>query len=133
MSFEEYNSDLPDHLAAIQSLMDELCWPGDIFSQNATVKKLYKFDALATHPDYRGRGLATKLVNQAFIVAKKSQCDGAIVLATNDYTRKIFNKIGMEVVATKQWKDCVFGGKKLFEEVKSEMVTSHFIRLDKLD
>ena len=64
------------------------------------------------------------------IVARKSKCDGASVLATNDYTRKIFNKIGMEVVASKQWKDCIFGGKRLFEDVKSEMVTSHFIKLE---
>ena len=130
MSFEEYNADLPDHLAAIQCLMDELCWPGDMFSQNPNIKKIYKFDALATHPDYRGQGLATKLVKQAFTVAKKSKCDGATVLATNDYTRKIFNKIGMEVVASKQWKDCIFGGKRLFKDVKSEMVTSHFIKLE---
>ena len=130
MSFEEYNADLPDHFAAIQRLMDELLWPGDIFAQNTTVTKIYKFDALATHPDYRGRGLATKLVNQALVVAKKAQCDGATVLATNDYTRKIFDKVGMEVIGSKQWKDCIFGGKRLFEDVKSEKVTSHFIRLE---
>ena len=39
------------------------------------IKKIYKFDALATHPDYRGKGIATQLIQQALIIAKKSHCD----------------------------------------------------------
>ena len=53
MTFEEYIESLPEGAAAIQSLMDEMCWPGDIFSRDESVKKIYKFDALAIHPDYR--------------------------------------------------------------------------------
>ena len=40
--------------------------------------------AMATHPDHRGKGIARELVKQAFIVAKKAECNGIKVLATSD-------------------------------------------------
>ena len=50
-------------------------------------------------------------------------------LATSDYVRKIVNKMGMEMLASKKWTDCYFGGKQLYKDVKSEMVTTHFIKI----
>jgi GNAT superfamily N-acetyltransferase len=75
MSFEERILTLPETGAAIQTLTDEMCWPGDVFSKDEKIKKIFKFDALATHPNYRGKGIATKLIQQALIIAKKSHCD----------------------------------------------------------
>ena len=81
--------------------------------------------AMATHPDYRGKGIAKELVKQAFIVAKKAECNGIKVLATSDYTRKIFHKMGFETIGTKIWKEC----ENLPNEVDSFGATGHFIRI----
>ena len=53
------------------------------------------------------------------------------VLATSDYVRKIVTNEGMEMLASKKWTDCYFGGKQLYKDVKSEMVTTHFIKIKK--
>ena len=81
--------------------------------------------AMATHPDHRGKGIARELVKQAFIVAKKAECNGIKVLATSDYTRKIFQKMGFETIGTKIWKDC----EHLPNKVDSFGATGHFIRI----
>ena len=70
-TFEKYCQDFPETHAAIMAMFDELMWPGDVFSKYPSVNNIYDMFALATLPDYRGRGLATKLVQQALIVAKK--------------------------------------------------------------
>ena len=35
------------------------------------------------------------------------------------------------MLASKKWTDCYFGGKQLYKDVKSEMVTTHFIKIKK--
>ena len=55
--------------------------------------------------------------------------DGAMVLATSDYTRNILNKLEFELLASKEWKDCLFGGKPIFANVKSELVSAHIIHI----
>ena len=69
--------------------------------------------------------IAKELVKQAFIVAKKAKCNGIKVLATSDYTRKIFKKMGFETIGTKIWKDC----EHLPNKVDSFGATGHFIRI----
>ncbi len=49
-------------------LMDELMFPIDLMNLDHEHKKLMDFVALATRDDYRGRGIAGELVNQAFEV-----------------------------------------------------------------
>ena len=39
MSFEERILTLPETSAAIQTLMDEMCWPGDVFSKGQEISK----------------------------------------------------------------------------------------------
>ena len=67
---------------------------------------------LATHPGYRGRGIGKNLVIESLKLAKQVNCSAAIVLATNDFSRMIFNKIGMKIIATKNWEDCIHNGKR---------------------
>jgi ribosomal protein S18 acetylase RimI-like enzyme len=110
-------------------LFDELMWPGDIFAAHMDCKKIYDMYALGTHPDYRGRGLATKLVLESFKVAKKSDCDCVTVLATNDFSRKIFNNVGMSILKTKPWNECYYDDTKVFGDVKSKHLSSHFMIL----
>lgn len=61
-------------------------------------KKQYRLRAMGTHPDYRGRGLGTKLIARAKnILAKKSVeilwCD-ARVEASEFYSKIGFSKLG---------------------------------------
>jgi hypothetical protein len=69
------------------------------------------------------------LVKQALLVAKKAHCNAATVLATNDYSRKIFVKLGFEILASKAWQDCIYNGKHAFGDVKSEMASAHYLKL----
>jgi len=39
-------------------------------------------------------------------VAKKANCDCAIVLSSNDFTRRIFVKLGMETLKKTSWCQC---------------------------
>ena len=109
--------------------MDEICYPGDLFAKYQDLHKLFDMFAMAVHPEFRGRGLASKMVNQAFIVARKAGCHGASAVATSDYSRKIFNKIGMEEIGSRQWADISFDGKRIFAKTESEKLTSHYIKL----
>ena len=84
---------------------------------------------LATHPNYRGKGIGKTLVVESLKLAKQAGCTAAIVLATNDFSRKIFDKVGMTMIATKDWKDCVHNGKPDFGNVQSKMASSHYLKL----
>jgi len=130
-SFEAYCQDFPSTHAGILCLFDELMHSSDIFRQRPDVTKIYDMFALATLPNYRGKGLATQLVQQALLVAKKAQCNGVTVLASSDYTRRIFNKLGMEVIGSKDWTDLKnpADGKSIFSDVPSEKATAHFKKL----
>ena len=62
------------------------------FSKYPDTTKIYDMFAMAVHPHSRGKGIAKQLLNQALIVAKKANCNATMVLATSDYTWKIFKK-----------------------------------------
>ena len=129
-SFEDYCADFPKTHAAILTLFDEIMHSGDVFQRYPEVTKIYDMFALATLPNYRGRGLATNLVQQALLVAKKADCNGVTVLASSDYTRRIFNKLEMEVIGERQWSDLNYDdGKCIFGDVPSQKATAHFKRI----
>ena len=91
--------------------------------------QFYDMFTLATHPNYRGKGIGKNLVVESLKLAKQAGCTAAIVLATNDFSRKIFDKVGMTMIATKDWKDCVHNGKPDFGNVQSKMASSHYLKL----
>ena len=74
--------------------------------------------------------MAKILVNQALIVAEKADCNAAMVLAVSDYASKIFINMGMEILAEKEWKDCVFDGIKPFGNVQSKNATGYFMKIN---
>ena len=62
-------------------------------------------------------------------MAKKCGCQGAVSVSTNDFSRKIFDNVGMETLRKKNWDEFVIDGKKVFEDVKSAFCASHFIAI----
>ena len=50
--------------------------------------------------EYRGRGIATRLVEEAFQVAKKANCGSTSVYATSPISKRIFEKLGMTLINT---------------------------------
>jgi hypothetical protein len=74
-------------------------------------------------------GIATKLVEESFKFAKKANCDCTTVLVSSDISRKIFDNAGMSVLETKPWNECYYGDTKVFGDVKSKYLSSHFMLL----
>ena len=80
----------------------------EVFGAHAQMNKLYYMIMMTVNPDYRGRGIASQLVECCFEVcellvksflrikyfqlAKLAKCDGALVVATSPFTMKIFEK-----------------------------------------
>ena len=96
------------------TLFDEILHPGDVFSKYPEVTKIFDMFAMAVHPHHRGKGIAKQLLNQAMIVAKKANCNATIVMATSDYTWKIFTKAGLEVIGEKRMERLCFQWCKAF-------------------
>ena len=113
----------------MMSLFDDMMHPGDIFEKHPDRVQMYDMFALSTLPEYRGRGIATKLVQEAFKVAKKAGCDCAVVLATNDLTREIFAKVGMTMLASRPWIECNYDNVIIYGQVESQCLSCHYIDL----
>ncbi len=110
--------------------MDQYNHPDMYFEKNPGVNKLYQMFSLATDPAYRRRGIATELIKQGFKIAKKAGCEGAFVWATSDFSRKIFNNLGMECFHKAQWDSYKLPGTdKLWFDYKvgSECSTQHYM------
>jgi len=129
-SHEENLKTFPPLHASIMTLFDEIMYPGDIFERNPQDKKYHDMFTLATSSGYRGRGIGRTLVAESLKMAKKADCDAAIVLATSDFSRKIFDKLGFEVIASKNWEDCIYNGELAFgHNVPSANATAHYLKL----
>ena len=50
-------------------------------------------------------------------------------MATSDFSRKIFEKLGFDEISSKEWKDIVYDGKQAFENVSAENATAHYLKL----
>ena len=111
------------------TLFDEITFPGDIFEKHLDDSKYYDMFTLATKPGYRGKGIGKKLVQQSLAIAKKAECSAAIVMATSDFSRKIFHNLGFEEISSKNWEEIIYDGKKAFGDVLSENATAHYLKL----
>ena len=113
------------------TLFDEIMYPGDIFDAHPEDSKFYDMFTLATHSEIRGRGVGRRLVEQSLIIAKKAKCSAAIVLATNDFSRRIFDKLGMDVIATRKWENCIYNAacKPAFGNVPSAGASAHYLKI----
>ena len=107
-------------------------FPGDIFQNHPEDTKYYDMFTLATKPALRGKGIGKKLVQQSLILAQKAKCSAAIVLATSDFSRKIFVKLDFELISSKEWEDCVFDGNPAFGDVPAQNATAHYLKLSEV-
>ena len=64
---EKFDSEIHAH---IYMDVDRLIWLPDVFQKYPETNRIFNFYALGTDPSYRGRGIATQLVKQAFEVRK---------------------------------------------------------------
>lgn len=128
-TYDEYLETFPALHASVMTLFDEIMYPGDIFDAHPGDDKFFDMFTLATHPDYRGKGIGRTLVNESLKVGKEANCSAAIVLATNDFSRKIFEKVGFEQVQSKNWEDCIYNGKPAFGKVPSKFASAHYLKL----
>ena len=85
---------------------------------------------LGVHQDFRGRGIAKRLVQEAFKVGIKAGCQATCVYATSPISKAIFDKLGMEVINVLKTEEYVdpTSGSPVFPEVKE--FTAHFRILD---
>ena len=115
-TFTENCKVFPTLHASVMTLFDEIMFPGDIFDNNPDDTKYYDMFTLATKPGYRGKGIGKKLVQQSLVIAKKAECSAAIVMATSDFSRKIFGKLGFDEISSKNWEEVVYDGNGAFGE-----------------
>uniref|UniRef100_A0A914PZE4 N-acetyltransferase domain-containing protein n=1 Tax=Panagrolaimus davidi TaxID=227884 RepID=A0A914PZE4_9BILA len=61
-------------------------------------KKLFVLHILFVHPDFGGKGIATKLTEKSIELAKENQCDYIMSVPSNIKSAHIFTKFGFELV-----------------------------------
>ncbi len=54
--------------AALMYIVDQIASCPEVFDNHPEVNKLYDMYALGTHRDYRGRGIGSELIRQAWKV-----------------------------------------------------------------
>ena len=129
MSYAESREIYPPLHASVMTLFDEIMYPGDIFEKRPNDTKYFDMFTLATHSGYRGKGIGSNLIKEGLKIGRKVDCSACIVLATNDFSRKIFQKFKFDLIASKEWKDCLYDGRPAFGDVQSENATAHYLKL----
>jgi len=66
----ELLAEYPEQCAVMLYNVYNVFWPPDIFEANPDLNKIYDMIALSTLSNYRGRGIAKKLVLNAWEVKK---------------------------------------------------------------
>lgn len=70
------------------------CYVKWINENNIDISKVARLSGLATHPEYRGIGLCSFLVNEIFKRLKKLNFTHVCIGTTSNYSRKIVEKNG---------------------------------------
>lgn len=60
-------------------------------------KQAYIGQGVCTAPDYRGHGLATRLVAASLELARTSGCDHVFVCVSGNYSSRLFDRLGFSV------------------------------------
>jgi len=93
----------------VMECFDQLGTTEDLFEVFPDYYKIYYMLMMTVNPDYRGRGIASKLIDCCFEVAKMAGCDSAYVVATSPYTARIFQK-QMTEFRSLRWEEIEFDG-----------------------
>ena len=78
---------------------------------------------------HQGQGIGGILIQEGFHVAKKADCNGVMGMATNDYSRNIFDKLEMDIISGKIRKDLVHYGIQPLGNMESLIATGHFKKI----
>lgn len=79
------------------------------------IQEFYHIFTISVHPDYRGQGIATKLFEASFDLAKSKNFKLITVECSSVYTAKIAQKMKMECISTVTYEEVNNHlGKKLF-------------------
>ncbi len=97
---EELLARFPPQYAVLIDIFVNCMWAPEVFEKRPEIGRIYEMFALGVHPDYRSRGIAKRLVLESWELAKKVECDAAMVCATHNHTKAVFDKLGMEHVRT---------------------------------
>ncbi len=65
---EELLSRFPPVYALLLDVFINTVWAPDVMAERPEIKRVYEMFAMATHPDYRSRGIARKLVAESWEV-----------------------------------------------------------------
>jgi GNAT superfamily N-acetyltransferase len=105
--------------------------PGDVFAAHPGVQRIFDTFYLGTARTHRGRGLGHHLLQGALVVARRENCDVAVIFASSDGTRACIAKSGdWKPLLTRQWSEWKQpDGAELFPGIASTCATSHILWL----
>ncbi|XP_059082689.1 uncharacterized protein LOC131880170 [Tigriopus californicus] len=127
-SFKMFQAMYPEPIATIFYTFAKYLKDWDSFDEFKDLDRIYAMFALATHLDWGGKGIAKELLAQSIKVAKNLGCRGAQVVATNDATIHIFQKLGMTLLQQVPWDEIQVNGKKPLIKVNSEALCNFFLK-----
>ncbi|XP_052817352.1 uncharacterized protein LOC128243551 [Mya arenaria] len=109
------NYDVPDsaddRLKRFLSYMN-YCHEKSNFFQHYDIQEALHFFGLGVHEAYRRKGIATKLFQTALAFVKSLGLDKVYVKgeSSSDFSRRIYDKFGFELLLENFYKDCTFAG-----------------------
>ena len=60
---------------------------------------------------------------------RKAGCDSAVVCATSPYSRRIFEKMGMELMSELPYKDIEIQGEFPYKDIVFHSISSHRMKI----
>nr|XP_006812769.1 PREDICTED: dopamine N-acetyltransferase-like [Saccoglossus kowalevskii] len=74
---------------------------------------------IGTHPEYQGKGIASKSAEKQICLARDAGCRYIVVECTGPYTQKLYAKFGFHTVNEIMYDEYHYKGKIPFKNIKS--------------
>ena len=101
------------------------------FIERNNAKKVYVGNGVCTASNYRGKGLATRLVAKSIEIAETGGCDYVYVCVSGNYSSKLFDRLGFTVESELRYDEFVDeSGQPLIKDTREH--TKAQVRLKKL-